>query len=229
VIVPARGCAVTLPGVLEAAAAWAEERGESLRLIVIDDGSRAPLRAPARVGGCFVELIRHERNRGYGGAQKSGYAAALAEGADQVVMLHGDGQYDPADTLSLFDALPGGNTPAGALGSRFLRDPSVIPAWRRQGNRLLTQLANLRFGVRHSELHTGARAYTAAALRALPLKRFSDDYLFDQQLLVACFRRGIPLEERPVRVRYDSTVQSIPPGRALRYALGCLHVIARGP
>ncbi len=229
VILPARECASTLPGVLQAAASWAESRGESLHLIVIDDGSREPLRAPARVGTASVEVIRHEKNRGYGGAQKSGYAAALAGGAEQVVMLHGDGQYDPEDTLSLFDALPSGDLPAGALGSRFLTDPSVIPSWRRQGNRLLTGLANLRFGVRHSELHTGARGFTSEALRALPLQRFSEDYLFDQQLIVACFRRGIPLAERPVRVRYDSTVQSIPPGRALRYALGCLHVIALGP
>ncbi len=229
VILPAKDCAETLPAVLAGIARWSARRGEALHVVVVDDGTRVPLVVPDRVGACPVVVVRHERNRGYGGAQKAGYAAALAAGATQVAMLHGDGQYDTDDTLALLDALPEGDVPAGALGSRFLADPTVIPGWRRLGNRALTGLANARFGVRHTELHTGARAFTAAALRALPLATYSDDYVFDQQVIVACFRQGIPLAEGPVRVRYDGTVQSIPPLRALRYALGCVRVIALGP
>ena len=229
VILPAKDCGATLPAVLEGIARWSAGRGEPLHVVVVDDGTRIPLVVPERAGECPVQVVRHDVNRGYGGAQKSGYAAALAAGATQVAMLHGDGQYDTDDTLALLDALPEGDVPAGALGSRFLADPAVIPGWRRRGNRVLTGLANARYGVRHTELHTGARAFTAAALRALPLATYSDDYVFDQQVIVACFRKGIPLAERPVRVRYDGTVQSIPPGRAVRYALGCLRVIALGP
>jgi glycosyltransferase involved in cell wall biosynthesis len=229
VILPAKDCAATLPAVLEGIARWSAGRGEPLHVVVVDDGTRVPLVVPERAGECPVQVVRHDVNRGYGGAQKSGYAAALAAGATQVAMLHGDGQYDTDDTLALLDALPEGDVPAGALGSRFLADPAVIPGWRRRGNRVLTGLANARYGVRHTELHTGARAFTAAALRALPLATYSDDYVFDQQVIVACFRQGIPLAEGPVRVRYDGTVQSIPPGRAVRYALGCVRVIAFGP
>ena len=113
-----------------------------------------------------------------------------------------------------------------ALGSRFLADPSVIPGWRRLGNRVLTGLANLRYGSRHTELHTGARAFRAEALRSVDFSSFSDDYLFDQQMLCHLLRAHRPMAERPVRVRYDATTQSIPLGRAIRYAAGCLRVIA---
>lgn len=185
---------------------------------VVDDGSRVPIQAPVRV-------IRHDRNRGYGAAQKSGYAAALADGAQRIVMLHGDGQYDVADTLALATALEEAD---GALGSRFLANPGVIPTWRRIGNQALTGLANLRFGTTFSELHTGARAYRASTLRTLPLASFSDDFLFDQQMICGMLRAKMRLAERPVRARYDDTTRSISPSRSITYALGCVWEIFLG-
>ncbi len=228
VIVPCLQAHATLPVVLDGIARWSVARGEALHVVVVDDGSRPALEVPASTGACVVEAVRHEVNLGYGAAQKSGYARALAAGATHVAMLHGDAQYATDDTLALLDALPDGDVAAAALGSRFLADPSVIPAWRRLGNRGLTALANLRFGRHHSELHTGARAFTAAALRALPMARFSDDYLFDQQVLCGLMLRDAPIAERPVSVRYDETVQSISFRRSVRYGLGCVRAILAG-
>ncbi len=216
VVIPAFRCERTVPDVLaslpDGVPAW-----------VIDDGSPTPLTPPGRP---CTTLLRHPTNRGYGAAQKTGYAAALAAGVERVVLLHGDAQYDAADTLALAGALA--SPRSAALGSRFLLDPAVIPGWRRFGNRALTAAANLRFGTRHTELHSGARAFTAGALRALPLDRYSDDYLFDQQVLFGLFRAGIPVAERPVRVRYDGTVQSISFARSVRYGLGCVGEMLRG-
>ncbi len=210
VVLPTLDTPDALAGVLAAI-----PRGHAV--YVVDDGSVVPIRAEVRV-------VRHDANRGYGAAQKSGYAAALADGAERVVMLHGDGQYDVADTLALALALEDADA---VLGSRFLANPLVIPGWRRIGNRFLTGLANARFGTKHTELHTGARAFRAATLRALPLSTFSDDFLFDQQVICAMLRARMRVVERPVRVRYDETTRSISPFRSVIYALGCIREIIR--
>ena len=209
VVIPALDCQASLDGVLA-------EIPAPFHTLVVDDGSAVPLRAP--------HVVRHHLNRGYGAAQKSGYVAALAAGATRVILLHGDGQYDTAETLALADALTDADA---ALGSRFLADPSVIPTWRRLGNTLLTGLANLRFGAAHTELHTGARAFRADVLTRMPLASFSDDYLFDQQLLCWLLRARLAIAERPVHVRYDPTVQSIPLGRSIVYAAGCIREILK--
>lgn len=186
-----------------------------LLAIVVDDGSRTPITAdrPDTV------VLRHPENRGYGAAQKSGYAEALARGAERVVLLHGDGQYDTAATLALANELYHAEA---AIGSRFLANPAVIPAWRRHGNRLLTSLANWRFGTAYTELHSGARAFRSATLRRLPLDSFSNDFLFDQELLVALMSVGTPIAERGVTTRYDDTTRSISFRRSVRYGVGCL-------
>ncbi len=209
VVIPALNCQSTVDAVLAALP-------EGLLSVVIDDGSDTPLHAP--------NVYRHATNRGYGAAQKSGYTYAIAQGAEHIVLLHGDDQYNTSDTLLLAEALS--EAPA-ALGSRFLANADVIPGWRRLGNRGLTGLANLRFGTRHTELHTGARAFRADLLRSTPFNTFSDDYLFDQQLLCHILRSGQTIAERPVRVRYDDAVQSISLRRSIRYGLGCVREILR--
>lgn len=212
IVIPALDCQATLDRVLSEI-----PPEDGFRVFVVDDGSVPPLRAPVRV-------LRHDRNRGYGAAQKTGYAAALDDGAQRVVLLHGDGQYDTADTLALRKALEEADA---VLGSRFLADPRVIPGWRRAGNRALTGLANLRYGTRHTELHTGARAFRASALQRIPFRAFSDDYLFDQQVLCALLRAHLRIAERPVRARYDDTTQSIPFFRSVTYGIGCVKEILR--
>jgi glycosyltransferase involved in cell wall biosynthesis len=212
VVIPARNCQATLDRVVG-------ELPPGVAAYVVDDGSVPALRST-------VTILRHDVNRGYGAAQKTGYRRAVEDGAEKVILLHGDGQYDVRDTLALAEALDDADA---AIGSRFLSDPSVIPFWRRWGNRLLTGAANLRFGSRHTELHSGSRAFRASLIRALPLEDFSDDYVFDQEFLCALLSRGIRVAERPVKTHYDGTVQSISFGRAVVYGLGCLRVILRPP
>ncbi len=212
VVIPAFNTGPALPALLARLPA-------GLQVFVVDDGSELPVAAPGH------RVLRHPHNRGYGAAQKTGYDAALAAGAERVVLLHGDDQYDLDATLGLADALDEADA---VLGSRFLADPSVIPGWRRVANRGLTSLANWRFGVHHSELHTGARAFRTSLLKTVDYSSFSDDYLFDQELLVALLRRKVRIAERPVPTRYTPGVQSISFRRSVSYGLGCVRVILRG-
>ena len=216
VVIPGHDVHPTLPRVLdELGADW------RARTIVVDDGSQPPLEAPG------VQLIRHPSNRGYGAAQKSGYALALAKGAQAILLLHGDGQYATAEVLALRVALEDAEA---ALGSRFLLDQGAgIPSWRRFGNRLLTSMANRRFHTRLSELHTGARAFRRSALQGIDLYALSDDYLFDQQLLLALLSRGAVIAERPATADYSDPVQSISLRRSVRYGLGCVRAILSAP
>jgi len=193
----------------------------SVAAYVVDDGSDPPL-APSR-----GVLLRHERTLGYGAAQRTGYARALADGADPVVLVHGDAQYEVEDVLALAEALRDADA---ALGSRFLgEDPPDVPPWRSLGVRALTAAAGLRFGIRASDLHNGARAFRAATLRDLPLDRFPDGYLFDHAVIAALLARGARIVQRPVRMTYGPHVRSIPPLAALRYGLGCLGHLVRPP
>jgi len=212
VIVPCLGLQPAVDAVLAAIP-------PDLAVFVVDDGSPAPIAAQRG------RLLRHPRNRGYGAAQKTGYAAALAAGAERLVLLHGDAQYDVAATLALAEALDEADA---AIGTRFARDQRV-PAWRRWGIRGLTAAANLRFGARFQDLHNGARAYRASALARLDLAALADDYRFDHQVLSALVAGGARLVQRPVPMRYGAGVRSISPPEALRYGLGCLADLARPP
>jgi len=190
-------------------------------VIIVDDGSE-----PAIAVDGF-RLIRHPSNRGYGAAQKTGYDAALAMGAERIVLLHGDGQYATEDVLALNDVLAACDA---AIGSRFLNmGGDQIPLWRRLGNRTLTMMANLRFGTTVSELHSGARGFRADTLRALDYHRFSDDYIFDHEVLSSLLDQGARIGERKVRCAYDDTVQSIALGPSVRYALGVVRTIISPP
>ena len=228
VVIPTLDTPEPLARVLAELHDWEHRFGRTLLVYVVDDGSQVPLQLgsprPAQ-----TRLLRHADNRGYGGAQKTGFAAALARDCAVIVLLHGDGQYDTDGTLGLGLHLE--RTGADAvLGSRFLPGhTSAVPAWRAWGNRGLTSLANLRFGARLSELHTGARAYLGRRLTALPFDRYSDNYVFDHEVLAALLHSGGRIEEAPVAVRYDDTVRSIPPLRAVRYGLGCLRTLLLPP
>jgi len=192
-----------------------------LDVIVVDDGSTDGgfENLPER-----VVLLSHSENRGYGAAQKTGYAEAIARGADRIVLVHGDDQYDLDDCLGLLGALDEADV---ALGSRFLMPDKgqIIPWWRRFSNRGLTGLANQKLGLSLTDMHTGARAFRVSALQQIQFERFSDNYVFDQQMLVAAARAGLGFAERPQRTRYDGPIQSISICASVRYGLGCVRTI----
>jgi glycosyltransferase involved in cell wall biosynthesis len=193
-------------------------------VVFVDDGSvdGSSDKMPDR-----VSVVRHQGSRGYGGAQKSGYAWAVERGFERVALLHGDDQYNAEDVLCLLDILDDADI---ALGSRFLAYEGgyVIPWWRRWANRGLTGFANRVLGTEMTDGHTGARAYRAELLQRLNFASFSDNYLFDQQLIASAARLGATFGERPVRTRYDDDVQSISWVKSVQYGVGCVLEIVRG-
>lgn len=192
-------------------------------IVLVDDASRDETVAVARSLGLGV--VVHPRNRGYGANQKTCYRAALARGADIVVMLHPDYQYDPRLITAMAGMVASG-VYGVVLGSRVLGSGSTgalaggMPWWKYVANRALTAFQNLLTGAKLSEYHTGYRAYSATALRAIPLLANSDDFVFDNQLLVQAVAAGIAIGEISCPTRYEPESSSISFARSVRYGLG---------
>jgi 2-polyprenyl-3-methyl-5-hydroxy-6-metoxy-1,4-benzoquinol methylase len=202
--------------------------GVADELILVDDASPDRTAEVARRLGITVYV--HRKNRGYGGNQKSCYQAALGEGADVVILLHPDYQYDPKAVPLLIAPILAGEADV-TFGSRFagLGDPLAggMPAYRFLGNRLTTTLENLMLGSRFTDMHSGMRAYTRDALRVLPFLRYSDDFVFDSQLLVDAVLRGLRVVEVPIPTRYTKESSSISVMRSIRYVSESLAYCAR--
>ena len=169
-------------------------------------------------------VIVHERNRGYGGNQKTCYREALRRGAEVVIMIHPDFQYDPRHVPRLLVPILRGEADM-VLGSRFLAgDPrrGGMHWWRYLGNRFLTTLQNLVLGTAFSECHSGYRAYHRRVLAAIPYQTFADGFLFDSQLLAVVAGAGFRIREVPIPTRYTAESSSIPFLAAVRYGLETL-------
>ncbi len=197
-------------------------------IILVDDASRDETVAVAtRLG---LTVIRHEVNRGYGGNQKTCYRAALERGADIVVMIHPDYQYDSRLTPLLTAFLRDGYHDV-MLGSRIrTRDEALaggMPPYKYIANRLLTFTQNILTGMNLSEWHTGFRAYTRHVLEAVPWDDNSDDFVFDSQMLVQCVAFRFRIGEIPVPVRYHDTASSINLKRSVIYGLRTLQTVGR--
>ena len=188
------------------------------RTILVDDASTDDTVAVARRLGLQVEV--HPRNRGYGANQKTCYRLALEAGADVVVMVHPDGQHDPT-LIPAFAAAVGEGADV-VLGSRARDGRGEMPGWRWVGNRVLTGVENRLVGITLSEWHTGYRAWSRRALQALPLDRNSDDFVFDNEVLVQAAWLGLRFAEVAAPARYPPEASSIPPVRAVTYAAGVL-------
>ena len=170
-------------------------------VILVDDVSRDDTVAVAEL--LDLEVIVHRQNLGYGGNQKTCYDAALAAGAEVVVMLHPDYQYDATRIPALVKPILDG-TADMMLGSRFLGDPLAggMPRWKYVANRFLTGLENRTFGLRLSEYHTGFRAYSRSLLESVDYRANSNDFVFDQELVGQVVRAGFRIAEIPVPVSY---------------------------
>lgn len=192
-------------------------------IILVDDCSRDDtVKVANAIPG--VTVITHPQNRGYGGNQKTCYATALERGADVVIMIHPDFQYDPSRVPEMTAPLLAGKADM-VLGSRFLEgDPrkSGMVWWRFWANRFLTKFQNLMLGTHLSECHSGYRAYTADLLRQVPFQKFSDDFVFDSQMIAAVARRKLRIGEVAIPVRYLSDSSSISFSRSVRYGLSTL-------
>lgn len=191
-------------------------------VLLTDDASTDRTVAVARRLG--IETIVHDRNRGYGGNQKTCYRAALACGADMVVMLHADYQYTPALIPAMVHMLASGEFDV-VLGSRILGGQAVrggMPVYKYVSNRVLTLLQNLLMGAKLSEYHTGYRAFTRRVLEALPLDRNSDDFVFDAEMLSQILYAGFRIGEVTCPAKYFPEASSINFSRSVRYGIGCL-------
>jgi glycosyltransferase involved in cell wall biosynthesis len=189
-------------------------------VVVVDDASADETTALARRLGAFV--VTHERNLGYGGNQKTCYRAALALGAEVVVMIHPDYQYSPRLVSALASMVAYGEYDV-ALASRILcggARTGGMPLYKYVANRALTALENLLLGARLSEYHTGMRAYARHVLETLPLAVNSDDFVFDNQVLAQAFHFGLRIGEISCPTRYFPEASSIGFARSVRYGLG---------
>jgi glycosyltransferase involved in cell wall biosynthesis len=196
-------------------------------VILVDDLSRdATVEVARRLG---LEVITHRQNRGYGGNQKTCYDRARADGAEVVVMLHPDYQYDATRIPALIAPILRGEADL-MLGSRFLGDPLAggMPRWKYVSNRALTMLENVAFGLRLSEYHTGLRAYSGRLLDAIPYELNSDDFVFDQELIAQVVAAGgFRIDEVAVPTRYFEEASSVGFRRSVIYGLSTLRVVAR--
>jgi glycosyltransferase involved in cell wall biosynthesis len=195
--------------------------------LLIDDASPDETSRVAILHG--LDALRHPVNRGYGASQKTGYVRALRDGAEVVVMVHADNQYDPGLVAEMAAPILAGEADI-VIGSRLLDDRAIaggMPRWKWLGNRLLTAIENRAFGVRFSEYHTGYRAFSAEFLRSIPFLRNSDDFVFDQEIFAQMLARGARVHELPIPTRYFHEASSVDFLTSLRYAFQTLLVLAR--
>jgi len=197
-------------------------------VILVDDASKDNTIAAAREAG-ITHIIRHEKNKGYGGNQKTCYRTALATGADIIVMLHPDYQYTPALIAPMASLIANKVYPV-VLGSRILGKGALkggMPLYKYVFNRLLTASQNWLMGQKLSEYHTGYRAYHRDVLLSIPFENNSDDFVFDNELLAQIFYRGYEIAEITCPTRYFKEASSINFKRSSIYGMGVLWVSLR--
>ena len=205
VVMPAHNAALTL------ADTYARIPRDSVdEVIVVDDKSSDATISAARE--LPVHLVWHPHNVGYGGNQKTCYLEALQRGAEVVVMLHPDGQYDPELIPALVEPIARGEADV-VLGSRFaepgLARSGGMPRWKWIANRFLTIVENRVMGTSLSELHTGYRAYSRDFLMTVPFLRNSLDFVFDTEVLMQAQHFGFRIAEVPAHSRYFDDASSV--------------------
>jgi glycosyltransferase involved in cell wall biosynthesis len=217
VVLPAYNAAATL------ARTVAELDREVIDVIVlVDDASTDETVDLARELG--LEPIRHERNLGYGGNQKTCYRQALKLGADIIVMVHPDYQYSPLLVPAMASMIAYGEYDL-VLGSRILAQNSVargMPRYKYVANRFLTFAENIFLQQKLSEYHTGLRAFSSTLLADLPFDRNSDDFIFDNQIIAQAISVGARIGEVSCPTRYQAESSSINLRRSIKYGLGVL-------
>ncbi|MBA2718434.1 MAG: glycosyltransferase family 2 protein [Chloroflexi bacterium] len=198
------------------------------RIILVDDVSHDETVDVARQLG--LDVIIHQQNLGYGGNQKTCYSAAIEQGADVIVMLHPDYQYDATRIPALIAPILRGEKHL-MLGSRFLGDPLAggMPRWKYVANRFLTTVENVAFGLRLSEYHTGLRAYSRRLLETIPYELNSNDFVFDQELIAQVVAAGMGrrIGEIGVPTRYFEEASSVGFKRSVVYGTSTLRVVLR--
>jgi glycosyltransferase involved in cell wall biosynthesis len=197
-------------------------------ILLVDDGSRDRTVHLAREMG--VVVIQHAENRGYGGNQKTCYRYALEHGADVIVMIHPDYQYDARVIPHAIGLIELGICDV-ILGSRVRSREEALgcgmPWWKYFSNRILTVIENVALGQNLGDFHSGFRIYRRKVLETIPFEANSDDFVFDTQFLAQAVHFGFRLGDIPVPVRYFDEASSINFRRSTIYGLRTLSTMAQ--
>lgn len=197
-------------------------------IIVVDDGSKDNTAAIVRNNN--LHLIQHPQNRGYGAAQKTGYKAAIDGGADVVIMVHSDFQYDPTLVGPMAEKVASGEADV-CFGSRMHNKGDArrggMPLWRFVANRGLTILEDAFFKLGLTEYHTGYRAYGRELLKRIPFENNSNNYVFDTEMFAEISLGRFKVAEIPIPTRYLEDSQSPSFYKSVVYGLMTLQVIWR--
>lgn len=191
-------------------------------VILVDDFSQDHTAALAK--SLNIETFIHTKNLGYGGNQKTCYREVLKKQIDIVVMLHPDYQYTPKLLRALCSLIADGVYDM-AIGSRILGGGALrggMPLYKYLSNRVITLAENLLLGAKLSEYHTGYRAYHRRVLETIPFETFSNDFIFDNQFLIAAIQAGVSIGEISCPTKYFEEASSINFARSLKYGWLCL-------
>jgi glycosyltransferase involved in cell wall biosynthesis len=223
IVMPAYNAAKTLEETFRAI-----PEGYYDEIVVVDDFSGDDTTELAR--RLNLKAIRHPHNVGYGGNQKTCYMEALRDGADIVVMLHPDGQYDPTIIGEMVKPIAEGKADM-VLGSRMMTPGGAkrggMPLWKRIANRFLTTTENLVLRRRFTECHTGYRAYSRRFLETVPFLRNANGFVFDTEVIFQAVHFKLPVVEVPVSTRYFDDASSVGFSTGVVYGLGTLWTAAR--
>lgn len=194
-------------------------------VVLVDDASRDNTMEVGRKLG-IVHRIRHEKNTGYGGNQKTCYKKALELGADIVVMLHPDYQYTPK-LITAMVSIIGQELYPVVFGSRILGKGALkggMPMYKYISNRFLTFAQNMLMNQKLSEYHTGYRAFSAEVLKSINLSYNSNDFIFDNEMIAQIFYKGYQIAEVTCPTKYFDEASSINFSRSVTYGVGVLKV-----
>lgn len=196
-------------------------------IILVDDCSKDDTVAVA--SSLPIKVIKHPHNVGYGGNQRTCYQEALRDGADIVIMLHPDYQYDPRKIPDIVAPILSGQADI-VLGSRFLGGGALkggMPIYKFVANRFLTTTQNVILGTNLSEFHTGYRAYSRKFLETVPFLRNSSAFVFDAEILCQAVFFGFRIAEIGVETRYFPEASSISFWNSVKYGLGVLGALSK--